>query len=137
MEIEIPAHRLYHKANWDQFTQILRDSHINIPSELTECKLDKMINKLNHILNTALDKTCPVAKARSIDPNNPWWTPQLNDMRHKVTKTYKYKNDRRIETIEKLYKKQQREYKKLKRKAKRNYEHLQNETVADLSLIHI
>ena len=36
MEIEIPAHRLYHKANWDQFTQILRDSHINIPSEMTE-----------------------------------------------------------------------------------------------------
>ena len=68
MEIEIPAHRLYHKANWDQFTQILRDSHINIPSELTECKLDKIVNKLNNTLNKALDNSCPVAKARSIDP---------------------------------------------------------------------
>ena len=29
-----------------------------------------MVNKLNHILNKALDKSCPVAKARSIDPNN-------------------------------------------------------------------
>ena len=56
MEIEIPAHRLYHKANWDKFTQILRDSYINMPSELTECKLDKIVNKLNHILNKALDK---------------------------------------------------------------------------------
>ena len=28
MAIEIPAHRLYHKANWDQFTQILRLSHV-------------------------------------------------------------------------------------------------------------
>ena len=55
MEIEIPAHRLYQNANWDQFIQILRDSHINIPSEQTECKLDKMVNKLNHILNKALD----------------------------------------------------------------------------------
>ena len=100
MAIEIPADRLYHKANWDQFTQILRVSHINISSELTECKLDKMFNKLNHILNTALDNSCPVAKARSIDPNNPWLTPQLKDMRHKVTKTYdKYKNDRKNETI--------------------------------------
>ena len=88
---------------------------------MTECKLDKMVNKLNHILNKALDNSCPVAKARSIDPNNPWWTPQLKDKRHKVTKTYdKYK-----------YRKQQKEYKKLKRKAKKNYEHLQNETVAD------
>ena len=53
-------------------------------------------------------------------------------MRHKVTKTYdKYKNDRKNETIEKLYRKQQIEYKKLKRKAKRNYENIQNETVAD------
>ena len=84
MEIEIPAHRMYHKANWDQFTQILRDSYINILSEMTECKLDKMVNKLNHVLEKALDKTCPRAKARRIDPNNPWWTPQLKDMRHKA-----------------------------------------------------
>ena len=72
-----------------------------------------MDNKLNHILKKALDKSCPVAKARSIDPNNPWWTPQLKDIRHKVTKTYdKYKNDRKIEVIEKLYRKHQKEYKK-------------------------
>ena len=99
-----------------------------------------MVNKLNHILNTALDKSFPTAKARSIDPNNPWRTPQLKDMRHKVTKTYdEYKNDGKNEAIEKLYKKQQREYKKLKRKAKKNYENIQNKTVAneELSLIHI
>ena len=91
-----------------------------------------MVNKLNHILNKALENSCPLAKAKSIDPNNPWWTPQLKDLRHKVTKTYdQYKNDRRNEDIEKLYRKQQREYKKHKRKAKKNYENLQNETVAD------
>ena len=99
---------------------------------MTECKLDTMVRKLNHILNKALDKSCPIAKAKSIDPNNPCWTPQLKDMRHKVTKTYdQYKNDRKNETIEKLYRKHQKEYKKLKRIAKRNYEHLQNEAVAD------
>ena len=71
---------------------------------MTECKLDEMVNILNHILNKTLDNSCPVAKARSLDPNNPWWTPQLKDMRHKVTKTYdKYKNDRKNESIEKLY----------------------------------
>ena len=91
-----------------------------------------MVNKLNHILDKALDKSCPIAKARSVDPNNPWWTPQLKDMRHKVASSYdKYKNDRKNETIEKLYRKQQRDYKKLKRKAKRNYKNIQNETVAD------
>ena len=63
-----------------------------------------------------MHKACPVAKARSIDPNNPWWTPQLKDMRHKVTKTYdKYKNDRKNEELEKLYRKQQKEYKKNKK----------------------
>ena len=67
---------------------------------MTECKLDKMVNKLNHILDKALDKACPVAKARSIDPNNPWWTPQLKDMRHKVTKMYdKYKNDKKMRKL--------------------------------------
>ena len=57
-----------------------------MPSEMTECKLDKMVNKLNHVLDKALDKSCPVTKARSVDRNNPWWTPQLRDMRHKITK---------------------------------------------------
>ena len=70
---------------------------------MTECKLDKMVNKLNHILDKALNKSCPVAKTRSIDHNNPWWTPQLKDMRNKVTKIYdKYKNDRRNEQPGKL-----------------------------------
>ena len=83
---------------------------------MTECKLDRMVNKLNHILNKALDQACKIAKARSIDPNNPWWTPQLKDMRYKVTKTYdKYKNDRKNADIERLYKKQQKEYKKNKK----------------------
>ena len=79
-----------------------------------------MVNKLNHILNKALDKSCPVAKARSIDPNNPWWTPELKDMRHKVNKSYdKYKNDRKNEDIEKLYRKQQKEYKNRKGKPRK------------------
>ena len=91
-----------------------------------------MVNKLNHILNTALDKSCPTAKATSIDPNNPWWTPQLKDMRHKVTKHYdKYKNDRKNKTLEIIYKKQQKDYKKQKRKAKKNYENMQNETLVN------
>ena len=65
--------------------------------QINKYSIYKMVNKLNHILNKALDKSCPTAKARSIDPNNPWWTPQLKDMRQKVTKTYdKYKNDRKI-----------------------------------------
>ena len=60
---------------------------------MTECKLDKMVNKLNHILNSALDKACPMSKPKSIDPNNPWWTPHLKDMRNKVIKHYdNYKN---------------------------------------------
>ena len=82
---------------------------------MTECKLDKMVYKLNYILDKALDKTCPIAKSKSIDPNNPWWTPQLKDMRRKVTKMYdKYKNDRKNVEIEKLYKKHQKEYKNKK-----------------------
>ena len=99
---------------------------------MTKCKLDKMVSKLNHILDKPLDKSCPVAKARSIDPNNSWWTPQLKDLRHKVNKSYdKYKNDRKNDKVEKLYRKQQKEYKKHKRRAKRNYENIQNETIAD------
>ena len=103
---------------------------------MTESKLHKMVNKLDHVLNMALDKSCPVSKARSIDLNNPRWTPQLQDMGHKVTKTYdKYKNDRRNDALKKQYKKQQRGYKKLKRKAKKTYENIENESVINKEAI--
>ena len=132
MKFELPARRLYNKADWNSFTNILRESYINIPSEITECKLDKMVNKLTHVLNNALDMSCPIAKDSCVDPNNPWWTNQLHGMRQKVTKSYdKYKNDRKNDMLEKMYKKQHKEYKKAKRKAKKNFEHLQNETVID------
>ena len=61
---------------------------------MTECKLDKMVNKLNYIISKAIDVACPMAQPRSIDPNNPWWTKQLKTMRQKVLNVYdEYKNN--------------------------------------------
>ena len=68
---------------------------------MRKCKLDKKVNKLNHILNSALDETCPMSKAKSIDPNNQWWTPHLKDMRNKVIKHYElYKDDKKNQRLE-------------------------------------
>ena len=127
LRIDLPEHRLYHKANWDQFSKLLEESYINIPSELTESRLDKIVDRLNLVLNRALDKSCPMAKAKSIDPNNSWWSPQLKDKRNQVIKGYdKYKNDRKNKDVEQMYKKHQKEYKKLLRKAKKQHEHIEN-----------
>ena len=72
-----------------------------------------------------------MSKAKSIDPNNQWWTPHLKDMRNKVIKHYElYKYDKKNQRLEQDYRKNLREYKQ-KRKAKKNFQLIQNETIAN------
>ena len=62
---------------------------IYIPEEITEKKLDKMVEKINSCIDLALDKACPLTKTKIINKNNPWWTDQLEDLRTQVTNAYK------------------------------------------------
>ena len=62
---------------------------IYIPEEITETKLDKMVENINSCIDLALDKACPVTKTKIINKNNPWWTDQLEDLRTQVTNAYK------------------------------------------------
>ena len=86
--ITIPEHRQYNKADWKIFTDKLKDFGTTIPSEITECKLDKLVAKLNYGIKAALDKACPLTKPKTIDPNNSWWTPELKQLRKEVSKSY-------------------------------------------------
>ena len=87
--IEIPPHRPYETAEWDILTKELKNMTIYIPEEITEQKLDKMVEKINSCIDLALDKACPLTKTKIINKNNPWWTDQLEDLRTQVTNAYK------------------------------------------------
>ena len=44
---------------------------IYIPEEITEQKLDKMVEKINSCIDLALDKACPLTKLRSLTKTIP------------------------------------------------------------------
>ena len=131
-KIEIPKHRNYSKANWNIFTEELEKFYINVPSEITECKLDKVLRRLNKGIDNALDKACPMTKATTIDPHNVWWSPELTHMRREVSNLYdKHKNNKRDKKLLDYYKRKQKEYRKTCRLKQKQQQRYENETVTN------
>ena len=130
--IHIPEYRNYDKANWETFKHELSKFTIPIPSEMTECKLDKMVSKLNIGLTKALNKACPLTKPKMVDSNNAWWTPQLQAMRKNVSKLYdSHKNGRKNLALHMYYKRKQKEYRQKCKKAQKQQVKYENETVSN------
>ena len=87
--IELPEHRNYDKADWVQFSEELKQITFYTPIQVTQKKIDKMVNKLTYSINKATENCCPTLPARLINKNNPWWTPQMTEMRKEVTALYR------------------------------------------------
>ena len=102
---------------------------IYTPDEITERKLDKMVDKLNSCIEIALDKACPMSKPKIINKNNPWWTDQLTDMRKAVTRLYKKTLIDPIQGNINAYKKKLRQYRNLCFKTKEQERKRINESV--------
>ena len=86
---------------------------IYIPEEITEQKLDKMVEKTNSCIDLALDNACPLTNTKIINKNNPWLSDQLEDLRTQVTNAYKRLLINPIEGHKTRYKKLIRSYKNL------------------------
>ena len=87
-KIVIPEHRNYDYANWDTFSEYMDKFTIEFPDMINSYKLDIIVNKITCHLNKALDKACPKVKEKTIDRNNPWWTPQLKKLRQETSSLY-------------------------------------------------
>ena len=75
---------------------------------MNQKKLDTMVQKLTYIIESITEQCCPTIPAKLINKNNPWWTPQISDLRKEVTALYrKYihnKTDRLyMSTIKKFF----------------------------------
>ena len=86
--MEIPAHRDYTQANWAKFTEDLNQVNIYTPEILNQKKLDNMVQKLSYSIETITENCCPTIPAKTVNKNNPWWTPQIADLRKEVTALY-------------------------------------------------
>ena len=129
--IELPEHRNYDKAHWGQFQDELKQRNFYTPVQVTQKKLDKMVNKLTYSINKATENCCPTLPAKIINKNNPWWTPQMADLRKEVTALYRRTMKNNCERIHDNYKKVLRKYKNLCLKAKEKHRKRTNEIIPD------
>ena len=108
--IEVPEHRNWEKADWVMFEKELAEATFFRPEKMTDCKLDKLVNKLYYVLNAAIDRACPKNKAIRRDPLNEWFTEEIDKQRLKVSGLYK--RAMRLERGDEVWTEYKKEYKK-------------------------
>ena len=119
--LELPPTRPWAKADWTLFEAELAEHDWPIGDFITEKNLNHMVDRLTRVLTSALDKACPLSKACSINKNNPWFTPQLKQLRVEVGAAYERKKANNSEQNLAVYKDRLKRYKRLIHKTKNNY----------------
>ena len=82
------AHRPWYKADWGVFQELLRNEVFNIPVNITDKKLDKMLGIFYRKIKKALDKACPMTGRHTRDANNEWFNEQIEELREKTRSEY-------------------------------------------------
>ena len=93
----VPSSRPWDRADWGLFTNALAAMDIYVPSKMATKKLDQMVSKVNHTINHALGLCCPYTKGHQRDPQNPWFTQWVWDLRARVERLFQLK--RRSPTV--------------------------------------
>ena len=120
--ITIPEHCNWDKSNWEVFKKELSKVEFFRPVRMTDCKLDRLVNKLYFVINKGLDLACPIVKGILRDPLNEWFTEEMEAKRHRVASSYnKAKNTRSGSDQWRIYKKNYKAYRALVRRSKRKY----------------
>ena len=74
-QITLEKTRPWKKANWTEFQQELNSKEIKIREIVTEKRLESLLKTFYTNIDKCLDKACPKEVQKSVDKNNPWWTP--------------------------------------------------------------
>ena len=92
-----------------------------------------MVQKLTYTIENITEDCCPTLPATLVNKNNPWWTPQISDLRKEVTALYRRYINNKTERLYVNYKKVFRKYKNLCNKAKTKHRRRTNEIIPDES----
>ena len=91
----------------------------DMPDTLTEKKVINWVDRLTRLLTSALDKAFPLSPATTVNKNNPWFTPQLKQLRKEVGAAYQRSRNNNLEHHANEYKDRLKRYKRLVKKPKR------------------
>ena len=76
-------------ADWEKFQNLLKNADLNIPHIIYQKDCDKLLTDYYKTIYQAMKQSIPRSQLKTIDKNNPWWTPQLQQQRKKVGKLYR------------------------------------------------
>ena len=112
--------RPWKRSNWKRFRRIIEDHSFYVPEFMTTKKLDNLVRALYKILNSALDKACPLRSARRDEANLHWWSSRLDGEAKKLNKQHKIA--KRCKTLTETIKLKimKQKFKKLCKQQKRN-----------------
>ena len=119
--LEMPPTRPWAKADWLTFEKELEDQEWTPGDHLCEKKLNLWVNKLTRDLTNALNKACPLKPSCTINKNNPWFTPQLKQLRKEVGAAYSKQKDNSTENNKEIYKNRLKRYKRLLLRTKKDH----------------
>ena len=119
--LELPPVRPWAKADWITFESELDQHEWPNTETITEKKINAMADKLTRVINNALNKACPLSPASTINKNNPWFTPQLKQLRKEVGASYDKNKANSTPHNAEVYKDRLRRYKRLVRKTKNKF----------------
>ena len=82
--MKLPPSRPWAKTDWSIFERELDEQEWSIAELLSEKTINQWVIRLTRILTNAINKACPLKPACTINKNNPWFTPQLKQLRTEV-----------------------------------------------------
>ena len=80
--------RPWKRANWTRFRRIIEKHDFYIPTAMSTKKLDRLVKNLYKVLNTALNKACPMRPARVEESNLKWWNATLDRKAKQLNKQH-------------------------------------------------
>lgn len=117
-----PMIRPWKTAKWDVFTKSIEAAanDFTVPTNLTTRKIDKLLDRVYHFINTALDIACPLREAKLTPKETKWFGKDQARFRNRTKR--KYDAYRRDPTPgrRKAFVSTRRSYHKSCRKAKRS-----------------
>ena len=119
--LELPPTRPWAKTDWGLFEAELEKHEWNQTQTITEKKLNQMVDRLTRVLTNALNKACPLSPACTINKNNPWFTPQLKQLRIEVGAAFDKRRAHNTEHNAEVYRDRLKRYKRLITKTKNSY----------------
>ena len=116
----LPKVRPWSQAKWEVFTNDIANYDFHIPESFNSLKVDKLLRRWYKVVNSALDKACPLRPVKPTPIESEWYGEDLRYLHNRVKRKYLAYRHHKSARKRKSYVKAKRSYERACRKGKRS-----------------